>query len=75
MKYSIRQICDALSKLCVVGGDMNQIIAKLISARETIKSALSDMDDISVQGRTTIDTFLGCIMALESLVGEDDNDR
>lgn len=71
MNYSIEQIYDALENLCVLEGDKAPILLALHEARQFIKTALSEMDNLSVQGRGALDTLLGCMMALESIVGKD----
>lgn len=74
MNYSLKQICDALDNLCVLNGDKAPILMKLDEARQFIKNALSEMDGLSVQGRGALDTLLGCFLALEAIIGkEEDN--
>ena len=71
MNYSLKMIYDALDNLCVLEGDKAPILLKLDEARQFIKTALQDMDSLSVQGRGALDTLLGCMMGLESIVGKD----
>ena len=71
MGYSLKQIIDALETLCVIEGDKAPILLKLDEARQFIKTALQDMDSLSVQGRGALDTLLGCMMALEAIAGKD----
>ena len=71
MNYSLKQIYDALDILCVLDGDKAPILLKLDEAREMIKTALSELDGLSVQGRGALDTLLGCMMGLESIAGKD----
>ena len=74
MNFSLQQIIDALDNLCVLEGDKAPILLKLDEARQFIKTALQDMNGLSVQGRGALDTLLGCMMGLESIVGkESDN--
>ena len=74
MNFSLKQIIDALETLCVLDGDKAPILLKLDEARQFIKTALQDMDSLSVQGRGALDTLLGCMMGLESIVGKEDAD-
>lgn len=74
MNYSLKQIIDALETLCVIEGDKAPILLKLDEAKQFIKTALQDMDGLSVQGRGALDTLLGCMMALESIVGKEKED-
>lgn len=71
MNYSLKQIYDALDILCVLDGDKAPILLKLDEAREMIKTALAELDGLSVQGRGALDTLLGCMMGLESIAGKD----
>lgn len=73
MNYSLKMIYDALEDLCVLEGDKAPILLKLDEARQFIKTALQDMDSLSVQGRGALDTLLGCMMGLEAIVGKGDN--
>ena len=74
MNYSLQQIIDALDNLCVLEGDKAPILLKLDEARQFIKTALQDLDTLTVQGRGALDTLLGCMMGLESIVGKENND-
>lgn len=74
MGFSLQQIYDALENLCVLEGDKAPILLKLDEARQFVKTALQDMDSLSVQGRGALDTLLGCMMGLESIVGKESND-
>lgn len=71
MNYSLKQIYDALDTLCVLDGDKAPILLKLDEAREMIKTALLELDGLSVQGRGALDTLLGCMMGLDSIAGKD----
>ena len=69
MNFSLEQIIDALENLCVLDGDKAPILLKLDEARQFIKTALADLDGLSVQGRGALDTLLGCMMGLEAIAG------
>ena len=71
MTFSLKQIYDALDSLCVIDGDKAPVLLKLDEAREMIKTALSELDGLTVQGRGALDTLLGCMMALDGIAGED----
>ena len=72
MNYSLKQLYDALDALCVLNGDKDPILLKIDEAREIIKTALNEMDGLTVRGRSALDVLLGCMMGLESIVGKDD---
>ena len=71
MQYSLKQIADALDDLCILSGDKSPVVLKLKEAREITKAALAEMDSLSVQGRGALDTLLGCMMALDAIIGKD----
>lgn len=73
MIYSILQIIGALNGLDALGEERSMAVVKLNEARELMVDALLEMDEISVKGRKPLDTLLGCMMAIESIIGEDDN--
>lgn len=74
MNFSLKMIYDALEDLCVLEGDKAPILLKLDEARQFIKTALSEMNNLSVQGRGALDTLLGCMMAIEAIIGKDGDD-
>lgn len=74
MNYSLKQIYDAMDNLCVLEGDKAPILLKLDEAQQFIRTALADMNSLSVQGRGALDTLLGCMMALETIAGKESED-
>lgn len=64
--FSIIQIIDALEKL---GVDT----IHLESAFTELKKVLADLDEVEVKGRDNVDTLLGCMMAVESIIGDEKN--
>ena len=72
MNYSLKQIYDALDGLCVLDGDKASVLSEMDEARACIKTALSDMDKLVICGRDAVDCLLGCMMALESIIGKDE---
>lgn len=38
-----------------------------------LRDFLDVLDGVSVKGRDNVDTLLGCMMAVESIIGEDKN--
>ena len=65
---------------------LSQIIPALISvgvkenhignAITELRALLSELDEVEVKGRQQVDTLLGCMMAIEAIIGEDgDNGR
>lgn len=63
---------------------LNQLIPALISlgvseqkiydAINALKDLLLDLDDVEVKGRQKVDTLLGCMMAIEALIGKEGED-
>lgn len=79
MNYSLQQIINALTNLHLNDGDKDGVLNKLKEAHDLLQSALDDMDGLSAQGRQVIDTLLGCMMAIDAIIGNkrggDENGR
>lgn len=73
MEYSLKQIADALDNIQVADGDKNAAIEKLNNARQIMAEAVCEMDNLTVCGRKTLDTLLGCMMLVEAIIGKDDD--
>ena len=73
MNYSIQQIFAAVNGLTVIGGDKEPILKELNSAMEALKRAAEFMDTLQVSGRDTIDTLLGCMLAVDAVIGKEEN--
>lgn len=63
---SLNKIKAALMKL---GADSS----KIDSAVAELTELLADLDEVGVKGRDNVDTLLGCMMAIEAIIGEDNN--
>lgn len=64
MGISLNKLICALKLLSVDYTKVNDAIASL--------SALQDeLNDVEVKGRDKVDTLLGCMMAIEAIIGED----
>ena len=70
--YSLRQIHEAIHGL-ETEHDLDETLTHLETARAELVTALDSMDKIPVTGRTAIDTLLGCMMAVEQIIGEENN--
>ena len=59
---------------------LKQIIPALISigvsvehieaAMEELRGLLAELDEVEVKGRQQVDTLLGCMMALDAIIGD-----
>lgn len=63
---SLHQIIQALISLGVSKDLAEAAIVKL-------EELLTELDEVEVKGRTRVDTLLGCMMAIEAIIGRDDN--
>ena len=62
---------------------LNQLIPALISlgvstehiedAIAELRGLLAELDEVEVKGRTKVDTLLGCMMAIDAIIGEKQN--
>lgn len=49
---------------------------RIDKAIENLNCLLAELDEVEVKGRQQVDTLLGCMMAIEAIIGEDgDNGR
>lgn len=62
---------------------LTQLIPALISigvgtehieaAMEELRGLLAELDEVEVKGRQKVDTLLGCMMAIDAIIGEKQN--
>lgn len=69
---TLRQIYSAIDSL-KCGGDKDASLEQLSSAIDALEDAVKSMDELTVKGRNSVDTLLGCMMAVEQIIGEDNN--
>lgn len=63
---TLKNILQALLSLGVDGENIEKAIAELTAL-------LAKLDEVEVKGRQNVDTLLGCMMALEAIIGEQKN--
>ena len=61
---SLRQLIPALLSLGVPKEHVDAAITELLGL-------LAELDEVEVKGRQRVDTLLGCMMAIEAIVGKD----
>lgn len=71
--YSLRQIYNAVDNITALGGEKEEVSKSIEAAMESLKNALDNMDRLHVCGRFHVDTLLGCMMGLEAIIGEGEN--
>ncbi len=64
MNISLKQLIPALINLGVDVEHLNIAVDELTAL-------LAALDDVEVKGRQRVDTLLGCMMAIEAIVGKD----
>lgn len=64
MNINLRNIIPSLLS---VGADAS----KATEAIGLLKDLLAELDEVEVKGRQSVDTLLGCMMAIEAIIGED----
>ena len=70
---TLYQIKDSLESIEPCDGDAS---TKYIDdAIECLQMASEALNTISVRGRSDVDKLLGCMMALDAIIGEDNNGR
>lgn len=69
---TLRQIYSAIDSL-KCDGDKDAVLEQLASAIDALEDAVKSMDELTVKGRNSVDTLLGCMMAVDSITGEKNN--
>ena len=62
---TLKQIIPALISLGVSAEHIDLAIAEL-------RGLLSELDEVEVKGRQNVDTLLGCMMAIETIIGKEE---
>lgn len=69
MNITLKQIIPALTSLGISAERIDKAI-------ENLNCLLAELDEVEVKGRQQVDTLLGCMMAIEAIIGKDgDNGR
>lgn len=64
MNISLKQLIPALISL---GVDVEHISIAI----DELTALLAALEDVEVKGRARVDTLLGCMMAVEAIIGKD----
>lgn len=64
---TLKQLISALTSLGVDA-------AHIETAIENLRCLQHELDEVEVKGRTKVDTLLGCMMALDAIIGEEATD-
>ena len=62
---TLKQIIPALQTLGVSTERIEAAMAEL-------RGLLAELDEVEVKGRTKVDTLLGCMMALDAIIGKEE---
>lgn len=63
MNISLKQLIPALISIGVR-------TENIYAAINELQNLLVELDEVEVKGRTNVDTLLGCMMAIEAIVGD-----
>lgn len=66
MGVTLKQLIPALISLGVDKSKANEAI-------HALQDLLAELDEVEVKGRQSVDTLLGCMMAIEAIIGEKQN--
>lgn len=66
MNITLKQIIPALIS---IGVSTEHIEA----AMSELRGLLAELDEVEVKGRQSVDTLLGCMMAIDAIIGEKQN--
>ena len=64
MNITLKQLIPALISLGVS-------VEHIKAAIDELRGLLAELDEVEVKGRQQVDTLLGCMMAIEAIVGKD----
>ena len=62
---TLKQIIPALQTLGVSAEHIEAAIAEL-------HGLLAELDEVEVKGRQSVDTLLGCMMAIDAIIGKEE---
>ena len=63
MNVNLKQLIPALLSIGVGAEHINIVI-------EELEKLLAELDEVEVKGRQQVDTLLGCMMAIDAIIGE-----
>lgn len=63
---TLKQLIPALQTLGVSTERIEAAMAEL-------RGLLAELDEVEVKGRQSVDTLLGCMMAIDAIIGEKQN--
>ena len=66
MNITLKQLIPALISIGVSAEHINLAMGEL-------KALLAELDEVEVKGRQKVDTLLGCMMAIDAIIGKDSN--
>ena len=67
MNITLKQLIPALISLDVS-------VDHIESAIDELRGLLVELDEVEVKGRTKVDTLLGCMMAIDAIIGQEVTD-
>lgn len=66
MGVTLKQLIPALISLGVDKSKANEAI-------HALQDLLTELDEVEVKGRQKVDTLLGCMLAIEAIIGDKQN--
>ena len=68
MNVTLKQLIPALISIGVSTEHIETAIDEL-------RGLLAELNEVTVKGRTNVDTLLGCMMAIEAIIGKDEENN
>ena len=72
-KINICNIIATMGNIRPTSGDIVPVLDKMVEAREKLEEVLQDLDNLPVKGKEMLDMHLGCILAIEQIIGDTEN--
>ena len=68
-EITIENLLFSMNNIHFVDGDIEKVLLPLNNAKDELNKALEAMGDITVKGKDSLNVMLGCIVAVEKILG------
>lgn len=68
-EITIENLLFSMGNIQIVDGNIEKVLLPLNNAKDELNKALNAMSDITVKGKESMNVLLGCIIAIEKILG------
>lgn len=72
-KITLQNISATINSINIESGDRGLALAAIDRAKHELQEALVYLCDLTVKGKEPLDGLLGCILAIEQIIGDTEN--